>query len=96
MVVKESSDELNPPCIADLGSSWPRISLCAFSKGLPGAGNRDLRSRVFAFAPGTWGSLVGIGVYFFGLQALTDQFDSLAASNQQRSVYLTLVYFPGG
>lgn len=62
MSVKESSDELNPPVVTiDELPAKPRVALSA----------RDYLALAFAtcgvgylpLAPGTWGSLVGIGVY---------------------------------
>lgn len=68
MAIKESSDELNPPVIAaDSALATPR----------PARSGKDYLALAIAtcgvgylpLAPGTWGSLVGIGLYL-GLQSL--------------------------
>ncbi|HKO43713.1 MAG TPA: phosphatidylglycerophosphatase A [Pyrinomonadaceae bacterium] len=63
MVIKESSDELNPPQVA---------SAAAVTAPRPARSAKDYLALAIAtcgvgylpLAPGTWGSLVGIGVYF--------------------------------
>ena len=68
MVIKESSDELKPPVIApDSALAPPR----------PARSAKDYLALAIAtcgvgylpLAPGTWGSLVGVGLYL-GLQSL--------------------------
>src|SRR5437773_9534315 len=72
MVIKESSDELNPPIVtADhaLATSRPARSAkdyLALAIATCGVGYLPL-------APGTWGSLVGVGSYLL-LQFLTFEF----------------------
>ncbi|MFN2515241.1 MAG: phosphatidylglycerophosphatase A [Pyrinomonadaceae bacterium] len=64
MVIKESSDELNPPGIAGhsaLDTPRPASSVkdyVALAVATCGVGYLPL-------APGTWGSLVGVGLYYF-------------------------------
>jgi phosphatidylglycerophosphatase A len=63
LVIKESSDELNPPQVA---------SAAAVPAPRPVRSRKDYLALAIAtcgvgylpLAPGTWGSLVGIGVYF--------------------------------
>src|SRR4030095_13683576 len=61
MAIKESSDELNPPVLIAATVLPPRVERCtkdylAFAIATCGVGYLPL-------APGTWGSLVGIGAY---------------------------------
>ncbi len=62
MVIKESSDELNPPKAADdVALSTPRsvrsaTDYLALAIATCGVGYLPL-------APGTWGSLLGVGIY---------------------------------
>ena len=81
MAVKESSDELNPPIVvADAAVSTPR--------GAPTA--KDYLALAIAtcgvgylpLAPGTWGSLVGIGVFALVRgAAMKLMFDAAAGGN---------------
>ena len=62
MAVKESSDELNPPIVvADAAVSSPRGALTA--KDYLALAIATCGVGYLPLAPGTWGSLVGIGVF---------------------------------
>lgn len=85
MVIKESSDELNPPVIAGdsaLATSRPARSLkdyLALAIATCGVGYLPL-------APGTWGSLLGVGLYL-GLQSLIVPFvQAFARPNSVRFI----------
>ena len=71
MAIKESSDELNPPVIIGGATSFPRTrrsaaDYLALAIATCGVGYLPL-------APGTWGSLVGVGFYVL-LRFLTFEF----------------------
>lgn len=81
MAVKESSDELNPPIVvADAAVSTPRGAhtakdYLALAIATCGVGYLPL-------APGTWGSLVGIGVFALVRgAAIKLMFDAAAGGN---------------
>jgi phosphatidylglycerophosphatase A len=63
MPIKESSDELNPPVAVPVSEIGPRQrrtlgDYLALTIATCGVG-------YFPLAPGTWGSLVGVALYFF-------------------------------
>src|SRR2546422_6907912 len=72
MVIKESSDELNPPAMAaDRAMAPPRSArslkdYLALAIATCGVG-------YFPLAPGTWGSLLAVGLYL-GLQTFVFAF----------------------
>lgn len=78
MAIKESSDELNPPRLAVDATiqSQPRTrsakDYVALAIATCGVGYLPL-------APGTWGSLLAIGIYF-GLQSFTFRLIRISAS----------------
>jgi phosphatidylglycerophosphatase A len=88
MAIKESSDELNPPVVtgAVVASSRPARSAkdyLALAIATCGVGYLPL-------APGTWGSLVGIGVYLLARGASMKFFFGVGA---QRNFNLLHVYY---
>lgn len=87
--IKESSDELNPPAVtADARVPQPRPArslkdYLALSIATCGVGYLPL-------APGTWGSLVGIGVYLLVRGVLMKVFFGVAA---QHNFNLLHIYY---
>jgi len=80
MVIKESSDELNP-AVATAGAVVPKprarrsvVDYLALAIATCGVGYLPL-------APGTWGSMVGVGLYFF-LREAYFTFKEIAWDNQ--------------
>lgn len=88
MSVKESSDELNPPVItADAPVSQPRPArslkdYVALSIATCGVGYLPL-------APGTWGSLVGIGLYVLVRGVLMKVFFGVAAQHNFNLLHIS-------
>jgi phosphatidylglycerophosphatase A len=75
MAIKESSDDLNPPLVTEGAVLSPRAArslkdYLALAIATCGVGYLPL-------APGTWGSLVGVGIYL-GLRSLTFRFVDLS------------------
>jgi phosphatidylglycerophosphatase A len=62
MIVKESSDELNPPVVA-VAPSLPIPRTARSTKDYLALAVATCGVGYLPLAPGTWGSLVGIGVY---------------------------------
>lgn len=62
MAIKESSDELNPPVITAAEVSLPQRRRSA--KDYLALGIATCGVGYLPLAPGTWGSLVGVGIYF--------------------------------
>src|SRR5882724_6918664 len=72
MVIKESSDELNPTLTAtDEVVASPRVARSA--KDYLALAIATCGVGYLPLAPGTWGSLVGVGIYL-GLQSLIRPF----------------------
>jgi phosphatidylglycerophosphatase A len=84
-IVKESSDDLNPPAVVAEGSRSKRSvkDYVALAIATCGVGYLPL-------APGTWGSLVGIGVYCLVRVAAMKLFFSAGAG---RNFTLLHVYY---
>lgn len=68
MAIKESSDELNPPRIA-LDSSVPSKTRARSASDYLALAIATCGVGYLPIAPGTWGSLLAISIYF-GLQSL--------------------------
>lgn len=62
MVIKESSDELNPPVITT-GAAVPQSRPARSGKDYLALAIATCGVGYLPLAPGTWGSLVGIGLY---------------------------------
>lgn len=91
MSIKESSDELNPPAISpDAAGAQAR----------PAHSFKDYVALVIAtcgvgylpIAPGTWGSLLGVGIYL-GLQTFVFAFVSAWARENSVLLYAPTVIF---
>ncbi|MEP6921099.1 MAG: phosphatidylglycerophosphatase A [bacterium] len=69
MIVKESSEELNAPVGT---AAAPRTRSTRSAKDYLALAIATCGVGYLPLAPGTWGSLVGVGIYFL-LQSLTDR-----------------------
>lgn len=88
MPIKESSDELNPPVIAAAGpSTSPRAAQSA--KDYLALAIATCGVGYLPLAPGTWGSLVGVGLYILVRGAAMKVFFDGA----QRNFNLLHVYY---
>lgn len=71
MPIKESSDELNPPVVSSGAVSAPRPARSI--KDYLALGIATCGVGYLPLAPGTWGSLVGVGIYLL-IQSYSLQF----------------------
>ena len=69
MVIKESSDELNPPVVT-VGAVVPASRAARSAKDYLALAIATCGVGYLPLAPGTWGSLVGVGLYLL-LRSLT-------------------------
>lgn len=80
MVIKESSDELNQPVVAaDPALATPRSARSA--KDYLALAIATCGVGYFPLAPGTWGSLVGVGLYVLVRGVLIKVFFGVAAAH---------------
>jgi len=89
MSIKESSDELNPT-VATLGAVAPVSRPARTLKDYLALALATCGVGYLPLAPGTWGSLVGIGVYVLVRGALMKVFFGVAA---QRNFNLLHIYY---
>jgi phosphatidylglycerophosphatase A len=79
MVIKESSDELNPPVVT-VDTSLPKPRAARSAKDYLALGIATCGVGYLPLAPGTWGSLLGVAVYlliqFYYLGFIRRYFDS--------------------
>src|SRR5687767_1395821 len=80
MVIKESSDELNPPVVT-AGAVVPKPRARRSVKDYLALAIATCGVGYLPLAPGTWGSLVGVGLYFF-LREAYFRFKYIAWDNQ--------------
>lgn len=90
-MIKESSDELNPPVVARSGAvaHVPRggrlANVLALAIATCGVGYLPL-------APGTWGSLVGVGLYLVWRALIQSRFLNLIRNNHPGPVELETLH----
>ncbi len=68
-VVKESSDELNPPVVVSPGVALARVPRKRLLRDYTALAIATCGVGYLPLAPGTWGSLVGVGVYLLVREA---------------------------
>ena len=90
MVIKESSDELNPPVIAVADSALAPRRSARWAKDYLALAIATCGVGYLPLAPGTWGSLVGVGLYMLVRGILMKVFFDQGA---QRNFNLLHVYY---
>src|SRR6266700_7001058 len=91
MVIKESSDELNPTDIVS-DVALPSSRTAHTVKGYLALGIATCGVGYLPLAPGTWGSLVGVGVYLL-LKSLVIRFTQLFATQDSSFLFSSWPFF---
>jgi phosphatidylglycerophosphatase A len=92
MVIKESSDEFNPPVVTD-GAVVPTSRGARSAKDYLALAIATCGVGYLPIAPGTWGSLVGVGIYLVLLAFL--RFSPWAVFIAVELVLITLITLLG-
>lgn len=90
MAIKESSDELNPPVLTANATPVARVRSARSPKDYLALSIATCGVGYLPLAPGTWGSLVGIGLYLLVRGVLMKVFFGVAA---QHNFNLLHVYY---